>query len=59
MPAPKTLRPAPNLANDTIESWRQEPAHPGWAGGLRETWQPSDISALKTRAQAYAKVRAR
>jgi hypothetical protein len=52
MPAPKTLRPAPNLASDTIESWRQEPAHPGWAGGLRETWQPSDISALKTGAQS-------
>jgi len=52
MPTPKTLRPAPNLVSDTIESWRQEPAHPGCAGGLRETRQPSDISALKTRAQS-------
>jgi deoxyribodipyrimidine photo-lyase len=40
LPAPKSLCPRPNLASDAIESWDLEPAHPDWAGGLRETWTP-------------------
>jgi deoxyribodipyrimidine photo-lyase len=52
LPAPKTLRPVPDLASDTIESWRPEPVHPDWAGGLRETWQPGEISAL-TKLHAF------
>jgi deoxyribodipyrimidine photo-lyase len=44
VPAPKTLHPGPNLAGDTIESWRLEPAHPDWAFGLRGTWRPGEVS---------------
>ena len=45
LPAPKALRPGPDLEGDTIESWRLEPAHPDWAGGLRETWKPGELAA--------------
>jgi deoxyribodipyrimidine photo-lyase len=45
VPAPKTLCPIPDLASDTIESWRLEPTRPDWAGGLRATWQPGESSA--------------
>jgi deoxyribodipyrimidine photo-lyase len=44
LPAPKSLCPGPNLASDAIESWDLEPAHPDWAGGLRETWTPGEAS---------------
>jgi deoxyribodipyrimidine photo-lyase len=44
LPAPKTLRPFPNLAGDILENWRLEPSHPDWACGLRETWRPGEIS---------------
>jgi deoxyribodipyrimidine photo-lyase len=46
LPAPKTLRPVPDIASDTLEEWHLEPTHPDWAGGLRQTWQPGEISAL-------------
>ena len=45
LPAPKALRPGPNLAGDTVESWHLEPVHPDWAGGLRESWTPGERSA--------------
>lgn len=43
--APDTLRPGPNLANDRLESWGLEPAHPDWAAGLRDSWTPGETSA--------------
>jgi deoxyribodipyrimidine photo-lyase len=43
LPAPKALRPGPSLASDTIESWRLEPSHPDWAGGLRDSWTPGEV----------------
>jgi deoxyribodipyrimidine photo-lyase len=43
--APKTLYPGPKLSSDALESWALEPAHPDWAGGLRETWKPGEKSA--------------
>ena len=46
MPPPKTLRPIPDVASDTPEEWHLEPTHPDWAGGLRESWQLGEISAL-------------
>ncbi len=45
LPAPKQLRPAPNIAGDVLESWRLEPSKPDWAGGLREAWTPGEASA--------------
>ena len=45
LPAPGTLRPGPNLASDTLESWRLEPARPDWAGGLRDTWTQGELAA--------------
>jgi len=45
LPAPKVLPPGPNVASDAIESWHLEPRRPDWAGGLRATWQPGEISA--------------
>jgi deoxyribodipyrimidine photo-lyase len=44
LPAPTSLCPGPNLAGESIESFRLEPAHPDWAGGLRETWTPGEAS---------------
>jgi deoxyribodipyrimidine photo-lyase len=44
-PAPKTLRPGPNLPSESIDSWQLEPTRPDWAGGLRETWRPGEQSA--------------
>jgi deoxyribodipyrimidine photo-lyase len=45
LPAPKRLRPGPTLASDSIEGWGLEPTQPDWAGGLRETWRPGELSA--------------
>jgi deoxyribodipyrimidine photo-lyase len=45
LPAPGTLCAAADLASDTLESWDLEPARPDWAGGLRETWKPGEMSA--------------
>lgn len=45
LPAPDTLSPGPGLASDTLESWRLEPTHPDWAGGLRDNWTPGERSA--------------
>ena len=47
LPTPKTLRPVPGLAGDRIEDWGLEPTHPDWAGGLRESWAPGEISARR------------
>ena len=44
LPAPKTLRPVPDLAGDAIDSWQLEPSYPDWAGGLREGWTPGERS---------------
>ncbi len=44
LPAPDRLRPGPNLASDTLESWRLEPTRPDWAGGLRDTWAPGELA---------------
>ena len=52
MPAPKALRPGPNVASDAIESWHLEPRHPDWAGGLRATWQPGELAA-QTKLKAF------
>ena len=45
LPAPKTLAAGPDLASDSLEGWGLEPTRPDWAGGLRETWTPGEISA--------------
>jgi deoxyribodipyrimidine photo-lyase len=44
LPAPRTLSALPAPTGEAIESWRLEPAHPDWAGGLRETWKPGERS---------------
>jgi deoxyribodipyrimidine photo-lyase len=66
LPAPTALCPWPELASDTLESWHLEPAHPDWAGGLRETWVPGESSAqgrlkefLETGMAGYATERDR
>ena len=45
LPAPGSLCPGPELAGDTLESWRLEPTRPDWAGGLRENWTPGELAA--------------
>jgi deoxyribodipyrimidine photo-lyase len=50
--APRTLRAMPDVASDAIESWRLEPVHPDWAGGLRESWTPGEASAQQ-RLEAF------
>jgi deoxyribodipyrimidine photo-lyase len=42
----------PDVASDAIESWRLEPVHPDWAGGLRESWTPGEASAQQ-RLEAF------
>jgi deoxyribodipyrimidine photo-lyase len=44
-PAPGSLRPIDGLASEPLESWRLEPRHPDWAGGLRKTWTPGEAAA--------------
>ena len=45
LPAPAKLGRAPDVATDSLETWRLEPSQPDWAGGLRETWEPGERSA--------------
>ena len=45
LPAPKALSAVPVIASEPLESWQLEPAHPNWAGGLRESWTPGEASA--------------
>ena len=45
LPAPKALRPGPELASDPLESYGLEPARPDWAGRLRESWKPGEAQA--------------
>jgi deoxyribodipyrimidine photo-lyase len=52
LPAPRALRPGPDLASDTVESWQLQPRHPDWAGGLRDTWKPGELSA-QARLRAF------
>jgi deoxyribodipyrimidine photo-lyase len=42
--SPSRLYPGPDLASDPLESWKLEPTHPDWAGGLREAWTPGELS---------------
>jgi deoxyribodipyrimidine photo-lyase len=44
LPAPAVLCPGPDLAGDTVESWKLEPHRPDWAGGLRASWTPGELS---------------
>jgi deoxyribodipyrimidine photo-lyase len=52
LPAPRKLIAGPCLAGDRLESWRLEPSHPDWAGGLRGSWQPGEASA-QARLEAF------
>jgi deoxyribodipyrimidine photo-lyase len=45
--APRAISRVPQLASDTLESWRLEPTRPDWAGGLRDMWTPGELSAQK------------
>ncbi|MBI5263014.1 MAG: deoxyribodipyrimidine photo-lyase [Bradyrhizobium sp.] len=45
LPAPKALRPGPDLVSETVESFQLEPTSPDWARGLRENWKPGEPSA--------------
>ena len=56
LPAPRHLHTGPSLAGETVESFRLEPTHPDWAGGLRETWIPGESAAQK-RLQPFLKER--
>lgn len=44
-PAPKSLPPAPQIEGDALSDWALEPLRPDWAGGLRKSWTPGEISA--------------
>jgi deoxyribodipyrimidine photo-lyase len=52
LPAPKTLRPAADLASDALADWGLEPSRPDWAGGLRETWKAGEMAA-RARLQSF------
>jgi deoxyribodipyrimidine photo-lyase len=48
LPAPARLYPPPQLPSEPLKSWHLEPRHPDWAGGLRETWKPGELSAQES-----------
>ena len=52
LPAPKALGPTPGITSDRLETWRLEPLHPDWAGGLRQNWKPGE-SAAQARLNAF------
>ena len=56
LPAPTTLAPAPDVASERLETWRLEPSHPDWAGGLRQSWKPGESSA-QARLNAFLETR--
>ena len=42
---PDDARSGTGIASDRLETWRLEPLHPDWAGGLRQSWKPGESSA--------------
>src|SRR5262249_32674462 len=50
--APKRLMPLMGIASEQLESWKLEPRHPDWAGGLRESWTPGEAAAQQ-RLEAF------
>jgi len=66
LPAPKKLKPGPEVASDDLASWNLEPTHPDWASGLRETWVAGESAAqerlhdfLENGIKGYASLRDR
>jgi deoxyribodipyrimidine photo-lyase len=47
LPAPKALKPGPQVASDELSDWGLEPTTPDWAAGLREMWTPGEAAAQK------------
>jgi deoxyribodipyrimidine photo-lyase len=46
LPAPSQLPRCPDAATcEDLAAWQLLPTKPDWAGGLRATWQPGEISA--------------
>ena len=45
LPPPSVLHPAAPLASEPIAHFGLVPTKPDWAAGLRETWQPGELSA--------------
>jgi deoxyribodipyrimidine photo-lyase len=52
LPTPKKLNGLADVASERLESWKLEPTTPDWAGGLRDNWQPGEISA-QARLKAF------
>jgi deoxyribodipyrimidine photo-lyase len=48
LPAPRDLPTAPTVASDDLDAWKLLPTRPDWAAGLRATWEPGELSALRT-----------
>lgn len=67
LPAPVDLASTQNtLASDGLDDWQLLPSKPDWAGGLRGSWQPGEVSAqhrlqefLQTGLPGYAEGRDR
>jgi deoxyribodipyrimidine photo-lyase len=45
--APAELPAGPPAASDDLDAWRLLPTRPDWAAGLRETWEPGEVAALR------------
>jgi deoxyribodipyrimidine photo-lyase len=45
--APRELPAGPTVASDDLDAWRLLPTRPDWADGLRETWVPGEVAALR------------
>ena len=51
LPAPKALKPAAEIASETLEDWQLEPTNPDWASGLRAHWTPGEQAAQERLSQ--------
>lgn len=45
LPAPREVRPGPDLPGIPLASLDLLPTRPDWAGGLREAWEPGEAAA--------------
>ena len=62
LPAPRAPQPAPDTIpgpsaiprSDDLAAWELRPAHPDWAEGLAELWEPGEPAATARLAQFLA-----
>jgi deoxyribodipyrimidine photo-lyase len=49
---PKAIKPGPDIASESLDTWRLEPANPDWAAGMRADWNRGEAAA-RTRLRDF------